>query len=104
MSQPITVKIDVTKINKDHLYIGKKGKYLTVFLYPTPNDEYGNDYRATQDIPKEARDAGERGPIIGNAKIVGGSSSRNQGEHPSKPRPLPNRPAPSNDEDSQIPF
>lgn len=70
MSQPIRVKIDVTKINKDYLFKGTKGTYLDVYLYPTPEDQYGSDFRATQDIPKEAREAGEKGAILGNAKFA----------------------------------
>lgn len=68
----IAVKIDVTKIDKSHLFEGKNGaKYLDVVLIETPDSRYGNDYMAAQGLPKEARDAGEKGPILGNAKILG---------------------------------
>lgn len=69
-NQPIRVKIDVTKIDKTALFKGAKGTYLDVTLWPTPDSQYGDDYRATQDIGKERREAGEKGPIIGNAKLM----------------------------------
>jgi len=64
----ITGKIDVTKIRKDRLYVGKKGTYLNIILIPTPKSEYG-DYMIKENISKEARDAGEDGTILGNASI-----------------------------------
>lgn len=67
----ITLKINVSKIDKAHLFEGKSGKYLDVILFETPGDKYGNDYRAVQGVSKEARLAGTKGAIIGNAKIVG---------------------------------
>lgn len=72
----ISVKIDVTKIDKSHLFDGKNGaKYLDVILIETPDNRYGNDYMAAQSVSKEAREAGEKGPILGNGKIVGKGKS-----------------------------
>lgn len=65
----ITGKIDVMKIRKDKLYAGAKGKYLDITLIPTPTSEYGDDYMIVQDLGKEARQSGEKGPILGNARI-----------------------------------
>jgi len=67
----ISVSINVSKIDKDHLYEGKQGKYLNLVLWETPDDKYGNDYRVVQGVSKEARAAGTKGAILGNAKIVG---------------------------------
>ena len=64
----ITGKIDVLKINKDRLYKGKKGTYLSIVLIPTPNSEYG-DYMIKENVSKEDREAGNDGAILGNAKI-----------------------------------
>ena len=63
-------KIDVTKIVKAQLFRGKKGTYLDIALIETPNDQYGNDYMIVQDPGKDARLSGEKGAILGNAKIV----------------------------------
>lgn len=63
-------KIDVTKINKAHLFKGAKGTYLDLVLIPNRDgtDQYGNDGMVKQGISKEARQAGQSGPIVGNYK------------------------------------
>lgn len=67
----ITCKIDVSKIIKSALFKGQSGTYLDITLMPNRDgkSKYGDDYFIIQDIGKEARERGERGPIIGNAKI-----------------------------------
>lgn len=67
----ITVKVDVSKINKEFLFQGKTAKYLDLILFESPDDKYGNDYRVVQGVSKEARAAGQKGAILGNAKIMG---------------------------------
>ena len=62
-------KIDVTKIDKTRLFQGQKGKYLNITMFETPDDKFGNDYRIVQDVGREAREAGEKGAILGNAKV-----------------------------------
>ena len=71
MSETIKVTIDVTKINKSKMFVGKKGTYLDVVLIPTPGNQYGNSHMVVQSISKEDREAGQRGEILGNAKTVG---------------------------------
>lgn len=66
----IFVKIDVTKIDKTRLFKGKKGTYLDIALVASKNDSYGNDYMVIQSVSKEEREAGKRGPIIGNGKFA----------------------------------
>ena len=66
----ITAKIDVTKIEKARLYKGEKGTYLDVVLIPTPDNSYGNDYMIVQSVTKEEKDAGVKGAILGNAKVI----------------------------------
>jgi len=63
------LSVDVTKIDKNSLYKGAKGTYLdlTVFLDGDP-DQYGQHGMITQEISRERRDAGEKGPILGNVK------------------------------------
>lgn len=70
----IRCKIDVTKIEKARLFIGAKGKYLDCALIPTPNDKHGNSHMIVQDVSKEEREAGTKGPIIGNAKEFSGGN------------------------------
>ena len=64
----IKLKIDVSKISKPDLFPGKKGLYLDAVLFENRNgqSEYGDDGFIVQGISKEKREAGERGPIIGN--------------------------------------
>ena len=66
----IQLKIDVTKLSPPALYPGKKGLYLDAILWENRDgqSQYGDDGYVTQGISKEKRDAGERGPIIGNWK------------------------------------
>jgi hypothetical protein len=68
----IASNIDVTKIDKNALYKGKKGTYLSITLLENRDgeDQYGNHFMCVQDLGKEARQRGEKGPILGNAKIV----------------------------------
>jgi len=65
----IRCKINVSKIDKSALFEGEKGKYLDCALIETPDGKYG-DWMIAQDLPRERRDAGEKGPILGNGKNV----------------------------------
>ena len=92
-----TVSINVTKIDKSDLYEGKNGKYLSLVLFDNRDgvDQYGNAGFVTQDIGKVRREAGERGPIIGNWKETGQS----------KPQQASQSSAPTHAEDhDDIPF
>ena len=42
--------------------------YLDLVAWPNKNgpDQYGNTHMVCQELSREARDKGERGPIIGN--------------------------------------
>lgn len=67
----IKAKINVTAIEKARLFRGEKGVYLDIALIETPNDRFGNDYLIVQEVSKDERLAGVKGPILGNAKILG---------------------------------
>lgn len=75
----LKLKIDVTKILKEKLFEGKKGTYLdaTVLIKDTP-DQYGNDGMIVQDVSYEERQAGEKGPILGNAKWAIGPEGKQE--------------------------
>jgi hypothetical protein len=69
MPNLLTIKIDVTKIDKARLFQGKNGaKYLDLVCIPSPNDKYGNTHFVTQSVTKEERQGGLKLPILGNAK------------------------------------
>ena len=59
-----TIRINVTKIDKSAIYEGKNGKYVDLVMFENREgeDQYGNLGFVTQDIGKERRLAGERGP------------------------------------------
>jgi len=68
----IAINIDVKKIDKAALFIGKKGTYLNMTLMENREgvDQYGNEGFIVQDIGMVRRQAGERGAILGNWKTV----------------------------------
>lgn len=69
--QIIQLKIDVTKIDKKRLYKGEKGTYLTAaLLLNDDTDKFGNNGMILEQITKEERQAGHKGTILGNAKIL----------------------------------
>ena len=93
--QKIAAKIDVTKISKADLYEGAKGVYLDAVFIPNKPDQpskYGDDGFIVQGLPKEKRDAGERGPIIGNWRFLAGGNGSNRNN------------APEGADDSNVPF
>jgi len=68
----IAINIDVKKIDKAALFIGKKGTYLNMTLMENREgvDQYGNEDFLVQDLGMARRQAGERGAILGNWKTV----------------------------------
>ena len=70
MSNTITARIDVTKIEKERLYKGKKGTYLDIVLIPTPNAKYEQTHMVVQSISQDERKSGIKGNILGNAKEI----------------------------------
>ena len=63
----ISLKIDVTKIDKSRLFEGKKGTYLDLILIETPNSQY-SDYMVKQSVSKEERENGVE-IILGDGKV-----------------------------------
>lgn len=96
----ITTKINVTKIDKSALFEGKNGKYLDLVLHDNRDgqDQYGNDGYIVQDIGRERREAGERGPIIGNWRKI---ERRQNANAPQTKEPAAHR---GGEEDDDIPF
>ena len=68
LPKSISLSINLDKIEDQHIIQGQKGRYLDIRMFLSENNEYGNDYMAVQGVSKEKREAGERGPILGNAK------------------------------------
>jgi len=71
MASIIKASIDVNKIPKDKIFIGKKGKYLPITI--TINDEldqFGNQGPVVVEQTKEERDAKAPKTYLGNVKVV----------------------------------
>tara|TARA_R100001440_G_scaffold65301_1_gene86123 strand:- start:181 stop:465 length:285 start_codon:yes stop_codon:yes gene_type:complete len=81
-SEKISLKINVEKIDKQHLYQGEKGKYLTLTIVPTPTNEW-NDYMVTQYLGKGVDDI-----ILGNGRDLVFKDS-NGGDNGSKGPAMP---------------
>jgi len=71
MASIIKASIDLTKIPKDKIYQGAKGKYLPITI--TLNDEldqFGNQGPVVVEQTKEERDAKAPKTYLGNIKVV----------------------------------
>ena len=80
MKVGISVRIDVSKIDKDRLYKGEKGTYLdcTTFVDLDNVDQYENNGFISESVSKEEREQNVQGTILGNVKVFykdGGQSS-----------------------------
>ena len=67
----VSLKINVSQIDKARLFSGQKGKYLdcTVFIDINDLDQYGNNGMITQDVTKDEKASGVKGNILGNCKV-----------------------------------
>jgi len=71
MKLGISVKIDVTKIDKSRLFKGAKGTYLdlTTFVDTDNPGQYGDHGFISQSVSKDEKAAGVKTPILGNVKV-----------------------------------
>jgi len=67
----ISVRIDVTKIDKERFYKGEKGTYmdLTTFIDLDNKDQYENNGFISQSVSKEEQAQGVQTPILGNVRV-----------------------------------
>jgi hypothetical protein len=79
---PISISVNIDKIDKSRFFEGKKGRYLDLVLFETPESEYG-DY-----MVKQQAKAGEKMPILGNGKFFkpkGQKGAKNEPDSSSEP-------------------
>ena len=71
MASIIKTSIDLNKIPKDKIYVGKKGKYLpiTITLNNEP-DQFGNQGPVVVEQTKDERDAKAEKTYLGNVIVV----------------------------------
>ena len=99
MASIIKASIDVNKIPKDKIFVGKKGKYLPITI--TINDEldqFGNQGPVVVEQTKEERDAKAPKTYLGNVKVVW-SNGNNVEPAPRDNAPAAPAPTPKVEED-----
>jgi hypothetical protein len=103
----ISIKIDVTKIDKARLFKGEKGTYLdlTTFIDLDEQDQYGNNGFISQSVSKEEREAKVQTPILGNTKVFfSGNSDTPRSTNQESNQPPQSAPLIEEGFDDQIPF
>ncbi len=86
------LSIDVTKINKERLYRGKKGTYLDLMVeLKDEPDKYDNDVSAWEGQSEEERKEKKDRNFLGNGKVIWSSDGE-----PKKEK--------KHDEPSDLPF
>ena len=89
MASIIATSIDLTKIPKDKIINGKKGKYIPITV--TLNDEldqFGNNGPVVVQQTKEEREAKTEKVYLGNVKVVW-TNDQNVGVAPKDGQPTP---------------
>lgn len=102
----VRLKINVKQIEKARLFQGSKGTYLdaTAFIDLDEAGQYGDHGMITQDVTKEEREAGTKGPILGNVTVF------YRDDQPQQQAPQPqkggwgNSPGGAMDDSGDIPF
>ena len=95
MASIIATSIDLTKIPKDKIIEGKKGKYLPITI--TLNDEldqFGNNGPVCVQQTKEEREAKTEKVYLGNVKVVW-TNDQNVGVPPREGQAAPAQAAPA---------
>jgi hypothetical protein len=87
----VSLKIDVSKIDKARLFSGQKGTYLdaTVFIDLSELDQYGNSGMITQDVSKEEKLQNVKGNILGNCKVFWNDAGQPQQQQAPQQAPQP---------------
>ena len=95
MASIIKANIDLTKVPKDKIFVGKKGKYLPITI--TINDEldqFGNQGPVVVEQTKEEREAKAPKTYLGNVRVVWTNGENvdtppRDGSTPTTPAPTP---------------
>ena len=108
MSKLLAIKIDVNKIDEERLFQGAKGRYLDAVVFVNDEEgQYGDNGMITQSVSKDEREAGVKGNILGNVKILGTFDDKPQaqaGSHQQAGHPMPQGAATAAADGDDIPF
>jgi hypothetical protein len=103
----VSLKIDVTKIDKMRLYhsqnTGAKFLDATVFIDIDNPDDFGQHGPITQNVTKEERQQKVKGPILGNCKVFWRDDGQKSEQNPAK-QTLPKQVMQAAPFDDDIPF
>lgn len=101
----ISIKIDVTKIDKARLFQGAKGTYLdlTTFIDTDNKDQYDNNGFISQSVSKDERAQNVQTPILGNCKVFYTDAPQAMPTPSMQQAPVQHQPV-DNSFDSDIPF
>ena len=103
MASIIKASIDLNKIPKEKIFIGKKGKYLPITI--TINDEldqFGNQGPVVVEQTKEEREAKVAKTYLGNVRVVW-TNGENVATPPRDGAPTP-APAAKTEVEEDLPF
>ena len=103
MASIIKASIDLNKIPKEKIFVGKKGKYLPITI--TINDEldqFGNQGPVVVEQTKEEREAKAEKTYLGNVKVVW-TNGTNVDTPPRDGAPAP-APAAKTEVEEDLPF
>lgn len=71
MATNLSVKLNLSKIDKSKLFKGEKGVYLDAAIIMRDEvDQYGNCGMIIQSVSKEEREKGIKGVILGNVSYI----------------------------------
>ena len=105
MASIIKASIDLNKIPKEKIFVGKKGKYLPITI--TINDEldqFGNQGPVVVEQTKDERDAKTAKTYLGNVKVVW-TNGTNVDTAPRDGEPAQqSAPAPKTEVEEDLPF
>ena len=102
MKVGVSLKIDVSKIDKSMLFKGQKGVYLDakVFIDIDQKDQYDNNGMITQEVSKDAPQ-GTQGAILGNCKVFWNDSGQQQPQYSQGQQQKPRQQAPQQNNQQQ---
>jgi hypothetical protein len=101
------IRIDLSKVDEAFVFAGRNGaRYLDIVVLESKPSNFGdnrdeNTHMAIQSLPKQERDSGNKGPILGNMKPFGGQAKT------TSPKPTPKSKATAADmppEVDDVPF
>jgi len=102
MASIIKASIDLNKIPKEKIFVGKKGKYLPITITINDDlDQFGNQGPVVVEQTKEERDAKAPKTYLGNVRVVW-TNGNNVETAPRDGVPAQQAPAPKQEED--LPF